>query len=92
MPRLDQEIAKPEHVERMKFIRSEIERAVLPYRENTEAAIVAGAAVQVARTLIELYPPNRRAQLVEAMVAFLKREDLDAPEPGSGIVGPKGLM
>lgn len=77
-----QDINKPENVARMKFIATEIEKLVLQYRENTEAAIVAGACIQIATRLLVLYPPKVRDGLVEGAVMLLRGEtpeDLAAP-------------
>ena len=76
---------------RMKTIRREIETLLRPYRENTEAAIAAGACLQIARTLFLLYPPNVREQLTTGAAAFIKGEHLDR-EPIDGFIIPKGIM
>jgi hypothetical protein len=67
-------------LDQMNFIQSVIEKAILPYRTNTEAAIVCGALMRVARILLELYPEGLRAELVKASCAFLERRDLDQAE------------
>lgn len=57
--------------ERMDCLQREIEKAILPYRENTEAILVAGALLRVARILIRLYSPDLRAGLLQAAKAYL---------------------
>ena len=64
-------------IDRMAFIQREVEKAVIPYRENTEAAIVVGALMRVARILLDLYPEGLRAELVEAASAYLAHRDLE---------------
>lgn len=71
MPKI-QDLNSPENVEAMKFIRKEIEKVILPYRERIEAAIVAGACVQVATILLNLYRGERREQLIEGAVMLLE--------------------
>lgn len=78
---------KREDLDRMKYIREQIEKAVLPYRHNTEAALVCGALFQVARTLLLLYPEATREDLLKGAIAFLKGEDLDAPDVPGGTRG-----
>jgi len=64
-------------VEQMNHIQREIERAVLPYRDNTEAAIVVSALMRVARILIRLYPERAQRDLIAVTVAFLRNEEVD---------------
>lgn len=66
------DINTPENIARMTHIKKEIERVVLKYRENTEAAIVAGACIQIARTLLSLYPERLRKELTEGAVMLLE--------------------
>ena len=73
---------------RMKHIREQVEKILMPYRENTEAALVCGALFQVARTLLKLYPDAVREDLLKGAIAFLREEDLDKPE---GVVVPAGF-
>lgn len=63
-----------ENLKRMKFVQREITRAILPYRENTEAALVILALVGAVKILLDLYNPNARAELVEVVVAFLAND------------------
>jgi hypothetical protein len=86
-----QQILSGEAAERMQFIRAQVERTILPYRENTEAALVAGALVQIARVLFELYPEKTRTQLLTGAVAYLQRDNLE-PQDSPLLVLPKGVM
>lgn len=58
--------------ERMTFIQTEIEKAILPYRENTEAVLVVGALMRVARILLGLYKPDLRQGFISACSAYLQ--------------------
>lgn len=60
-----------ENLDRMKHVQAEIAKAILPYRENTEAALVILALVGAVKILLDLYNPNARAELSEVIVAFL---------------------
>lgn len=71
------DITSVEDLDRMRFIKGEIERSVLPYRDNTEAALVIGALLQVAKTLLVLYPHETQKLLLTAMVPFLTGERVD---------------
>lgn len=69
--------------ERMHFMQSEIAKAILPYRENTEAAIVVMALMRVARILLRLYPEPVRGELLSACVAYLQGKGVEAVEAKS---------
>ncbi len=75
-------------VGRMNAVQQEIEKAVIPFRENTEAAIVAAALVRVARKLIDLYHPEARRAVTEVTVAYLERRDVIIEGEVSAIVPP----
>jgi hypothetical protein len=60
----------------MKRIREEATVLAEKYRSNTETAIIAGAFMQVVRTLLLQYPEAAREDLTKGAVAFLKGEDL----------------
>jgi hypothetical protein len=62
----------------MHHVRKEVAKLILQWRDNTEAAVVAGALLQNARELFELYPESVREQLVEGAVAFLEGKSEDA--------------
>jgi hypothetical protein len=73
-----------EQVKQMKAVREAVERAVLPFKENTEAAVIAGACAQVAKLLIQQYPQDAEANLLAGMVGFFRGanpagEDQDSP-------------
>lgn len=68
---------KPDAGDRMKHIEGEIARAVLPYRENTEAFIVVCALVRVARLLLQRYPMKTRVLLRNEVLDFIE-EKVDA--------------
>lgn len=63
--------------ERMHFMQAEIVKAILPYRENTEAAIVVMALIRTARMLARLYPPATGDDLLNACCAYLKGQGID---------------
>lgn len=60
-----------ENAARTQWIQDKIARAVLPFRENTEAAIVVLALIRCARILLDLYPKQARADLLEVIVLYL---------------------
>lgn len=65
--------------ERMRFIETEVTKLVLPYRENTEAAIVIFALMNVARKLLRLYSKKSRDWILEDVCIPFMRE---AQRPG----------
>lgn len=79
-------------VERMNYVQQQIEKAVLPFRENTEAAIVASALIRVARILIERYNPESVKQLKLAAVAYLERREVTIEGEEPTIIIPPGVM
>lgn len=66
------------NVDRMVHVQEQIERAVLPFRENTEAAIVVLALMRVARKLLDLYSAKTRGELRDVIDLYLSG---DAPAP-----------
>lgn len=66
---------KPEDFARMKNAQGEIVKAIVPYSENTEAALVIFALCRCAKIMLDLYPPAKRAALVEVIVGFLQGDD-----------------
>lgn len=64
---------KPEDVTRMNEIEGLVARTIGQFRENTEAAIVAGALLRIVYFLYMKYPEAVRRQLVEGAVAFLQQ-------------------
>ena len=60
--------------------------ALLPYRQNTQAALAVIALVRCARTLIRLYPNETREALTEASRRYLAGEAADE----GGIIIPQG--
>lgn len=73
----------------MQNIQGDLERVLLPYRENTEAGVAAFAAVRIARTLLEKYPDSVRRQLLEEVVIPFLRGETKAPGlRDSGLLTP----
>lgn len=73
----------PENAARTQFIQDKIARAVLPFRENTEAALVVIALVRCARILLDLYPAKARGELLEVITLYLTGETpmvIDTPD------------
>lgn len=60
--------------EQMIAVQHEVNRAVLPFRENTEAALVIFALARTAKALLDLYNPLSRAETTEIVVAFLAND------------------
>lgn len=78
-PKLIRALSAPGASEKLKHIDGVITKAVVPYRENTEAAIVAFSLIRVARILLRLYPKHAREVLVnEVIVPFLREEEVGA--------------
>jgi hypothetical protein len=50
--------------------------------QKLEAALAVFACVRCARTLLDLYGPDVRAQLADVVIAFLKHEDMTAEPMG----------
>lgn len=71
--------------EQMRKVQAVITAAVIPFRENTEAAIVVFALVRCARILLSLYPEKVRLELVSVLCDFL--ENRDTP-PGEAAASP----
>lgn len=72
-----------ENAARTQFIQDKIARAVLPFRENTEAALVVIALVRCARILLDLYPAKARGELLEVITLYLTGETpmvIDTPD------------
>ena len=66
-----------EDVARMGEIRLVVAKAIRPFSHNTEAALAIGALITNARVLIDKYPPERRAAIVEACRLFLGHDNPD---------------
>lgn len=69
MPRLTGDVADREQMNKLQAV---VEAAILPYRENTEAVVVVGALMRVARILLRLYKPDLRIGFQSAAVAYLQ--------------------
>src|SRR5688572_9491125 len=80
-------VGDSEDIERMIHVQHTIERAIMPFRENTEAAIVIMAMMRIARILLGLYPMNVRRALVEQNEAFF-RQDITVEERQQSTLGP----
>ena len=74
-----QDINSPDNVAAMRHVKTLIEKVVLPYREQIEAAVVAGACLQVAKTLLDLYPEGTREKLIEGACLLLEGYAGDEP-------------
>lgn len=75
MAGLKETLAKPESKVRMRQVDVEVAKAVVQFRENTEAAIVVFALTRVAKQLLDKYPPNtRRTLLQEVIIPYLYGE------------------
>jgi hypothetical protein len=61
--------------DRMRHVQGEITKAVFPYRETVEAALVIFALCRCAKILLDLYPPAKRAVLAEVITGFLAGDD-----------------
>ena len=59
----------------MDHLQRAIEMSILPFRENTEAILVVGALLRVARILLRLYKPDLRLGFISASVAYLQGKD-----------------
>lgn len=79
-------------VDRMNFLEAEITKAILPYRENTEAAIVVAALMRCARKLIDRYNPVAKKQLTEVTVAYLERRLVVVDDERPQIIAPPGVF
>lgn len=73
-------------VEQLKRIEAEIVRAILPFRQTTEAAIVICALVRIARGMLNQYTGNMKLVLRDRTVDFLKERRLPADDPASKIL------
>ena len=68
-----------ENLARMKHVQGKITRSILPFRENTEAALVILALVGCVKILLDLYNPAARGELVEVIIAFLGNDSRIVP-------------
>lgn len=85
-----QDINSAENVAIMRDMKRIIEKAVIPFRERVEAAIVAGACLQVAKTLLDLYPEGTREKLIEGGCLLLEGyTGEDSEGPNEKIIIPK---
>lgn len=85
---------KAEDVRRMGEVQQHVVRAIASYRENTEAAIVAGALLRIVRYLYSLYPERTRNELLEGAIAFLQQRDIEKEikRADLGHIITKGIM
>lgn len=68
--------------DQMKAVQRAITAAVMPYRENTEAALVIMALLRCARILLRLYPKKFQDQFTPVLTDFL--ENAEAPPTRDG--------
>lgn len=67
----------PAELRQMARVKGAVTVVLLPFRQNTEAAIVVGALLQICKILLRLYPARTRDELILGAVTFLKD---DQPE------------
>jgi hypothetical protein len=79
-----------EDLQQLTRMRVAVAAALRPFAHNTEAAIAVAACITNARVLIDKYPPERRAALVEACVLFLNHETPDQSIIPFDITGGRG--
>jgi len=81
-------------VEVQRDVQAAIVKAVLPFRERVEAAIIVFALITAARTLLRLYPKQTQQELLDALVPFLegKQEPRGEHVSESGLVLPQGML
>jgi gluconate kinase len=70
-----------EDMQQMNKLQEVIEQAIIPYRDNTEAIVVVGALMRVARILLRLYKPDLRLGFQSAAVAYLQGKATIDEEP-----------
>lgn len=56
----------------MKEVEAALTKAVLPFREKTEAALVAFALIRMARVLLRVYPPKVQKELLPVILTYLQ--------------------
>jgi hypothetical protein len=61
-----------ERFTQMRAVQGEVVKALLPFRERTEAAIVVFALIRAARVMLRLYPKKTQVELLEAIVPYLE--------------------
>lgn len=71
----------------MKQAEQVLVRALMPFRENTEASLIVFALMRCARVLLRLYPEATRKELTRVCVGYLegKTEEQVIVPPGPGI-------
>lgn len=79
----------PEQIQQMRRVRTEVERTIGQFRENTEVAVIVFALTQIARTLLRKYPQETEAELLAALVAFYRNVEVEPDE--SRIIIPSRL-
>lgn len=92
-----QDQPKTEDVRRMHQIIGEVRKTLDTFRQNTEAAVIAGALTNIMRELVDSYPEPTKGALMEGMIAFLQHRDVEeekrlAELADRGIVLPKWAM
>jgi hypothetical protein len=75
-------------VDQMNHIQREVERVLLQYRENTEAAIVVSALMRCARILIRQYPERAQKDLLTVTIAFLRGDDVEVEGENTLLLPP----
>ncbi len=79
-----------EDLQQLAKMRVAVAAALRPFAHNTEAALAIAACITNARVLIDRYPPERRAALVEAVVLFLNHDTPDQDVIPFDITGGAG--
>jgi hypothetical protein len=77
-------------LEQLAKIKLEIAKTLRPFRHNTEAFLAVAALIQCARVLIDRYPPERRAAIVEACALFLNHDSPDQTVIPFDVTGGRG--
>lgn len=56
----------------MKEVEAVLTKAVMPFREKIEAALIVFALVRMARVLVRVYPATVQKQLTPILIAYLQ--------------------
>jgi hypothetical protein len=78
-----------EEFQQMTKLEREIEKALLPFRENTEAALAIFACCRAARRLLSLYPDWTQMELLQAIIPFVRGEkSMDDADAATNLILP----
>jgi hypothetical protein len=73
-------IGTQEDAAQMDRVQGAVISALGPFRDNTEAALIAGALMRIVRQLLRLYGSELQRGLIDASVLYLRGRDT-MPEP-----------